>query len=143
MKRFSRNFYGPISVIAVIAAIGAIYLACDDRATDWIKYRVEYPAYLKWKRDGGPWLYKYSEPLMLDRYRDDIVSGLSYEQIRIKLPFLVDGETFSASSYKGQYLASLKHDTAGGRLLWFTATDGFDWCVELRGAVARIALIKG
>jgi hypothetical protein len=143
MNHRSGNLLVALSCVATLAVMGLTYLASDQRRVNWIKFRIEYPEYLEWKQHGGPWLEKYSEPLLHDRHRDDLVSGLSYQQIRAKLPFLTDGDPFPADSYKGQHLAWLKRFQPDAKVLWFSSRDGFDWCVEIQRSEAQIRLVKG
>ncbi len=128
-------------VLAGIAVI--VTCAASYEARDWLKFRVYYGSYVAWKKNGGPIRSHFYEPLMLDRHRDSMVSGLSYEQILAKFPFLVDGDRYPPASYKGEYLREVRKESPEARVLWFRQEDEFDWCVYLDGSRKEIRLIKG
>ena len=136
-------------IIAVLGALLMIPILCgallyyniDFR--DWVTFHWEYSDYLLWKKNGGAMKDSYYEPLGLDRYRNKIVEGLSYEEIIKKLPFLIDGDTYQQDSYKGSYLRDLKLENPKIKLLWFRKEDGQDWSIEVQEGKNEINLIKG
>ena len=107
-----------------------------------VKYNIVYSEYSGWKKNGGPWKMDYSEPLLQDTKRDLLAKGLSELEIQSKFPFLVPGDKFGEGTYKGDYYRAIRGN--GVKLLWFSATDGFDWVIKIKGGVGiSLDLIKG
>jgi hypothetical protein len=144
MMSAKKRLMAALVVTPAVTAVAFLVLCMvSPHAKDWIKFRVFYRDYLVWKTQGGPIQAGFYAPLMLDRNRDDMVCGLSYEQILAKFPFLVDGDRYSPISYKGQYLNEARGSSPGARVLWFRQEDEFDWGVYLDGSRTEIVLVKG
>lgn len=109
-----------------------------------IKYQIFYRDYLAWKQSGGSMKPEYNLPLKLDPYRDSMVEGLTYEQIRKKFPFLIDGAIYTEpKSYKGTYQNFVRENDAKAQFLWFVPEDTFDWCVQIEKEKPCLVLVKG
>jgi len=132
-----------LGILLIILLLFGVLLYYNIDFRDWVTFNWEYPDYLNWKKIGGKMENTYFEPMGLDRYRDEIVEGLSYEEILKKLPFLTNGDTYPTDSYKGSYLKERRRENQNIRILWFRKIDGFDWCIEIDNDKNEINLIKG
>lgn len=134
-----------VAALASFAILASVCVAClsSYEVRDWVKFRLFYRDYLAWKEQGGLIREGLYEPLKLDRYRDGMVKGLSYDQILSKFPFLVDGDQYPLDSYKGEYLKWLRSENPEAEVLWFSREDGFDYCVRIDDKEVEICLIKG
>lgn len=134
-----------VAVLVASAVLGGLGVAClvNDQTREWAKFHVYYGGYLAWKKQGGALQQSIYEPLMQDRWRDDMVRGLSYDQIVRKFPFLVDGDLFPLDSYKGEVLGFVRKKDPKAEILWFSREDDFDWCVWIVHSEATIELVKG
>ncbi len=119
--------------LVVLLAISSPFMAGIYRDID---FRFQYPEYCKWRIEGGNFKEEFYIPLGLDRHRDAIVLGLTYDQITKKIPNLVPAEQFHPNSYKGNETQN-KHE-----YLFFSPKDGFDFCIKV-GTPNVILLIKG
>lgn len=86
---------------------------------------------------------EYNFPLMVDRHRDDLIKGLSYEQIRRKIPNLLEGEQYPPDSYKGKALRGYRSGHPEARMLWFNKEDGCDQVIIIDRESQYVTLIKG
>jgi len=132
--------------IGIVLAGFIFTLVISDRFRNAIihevKFRIIYTEYSDWKKNGGPWKMDYGEPLLQDTKRDLMVKGLLESEIKSKFPFLVPGGKFGEGTYKGDYYRAIRGN--GVKILWFSASDGFDWVIKLKDGVGEsLDLIKG
>lgn len=130
-------------VFGLTVIAGFVVCRVSDGTRDWVKFHLFYRDYLAWKTRGGSMEARFYEPLMLDCDRDDMVKGLSYDQITRKFPFLTDGDPYPPTSYKGQYLKEARKHSPETRVLWFKPEDGSDYGVYISGSRTEIVLVKG
>src|SRR5262245_51126076 len=97
-----------ISFLVVVPVICLVVFVLNANFRLWVEFHTEHRDYLQWREAGGPLDSKFYTLLNLDRDRDKLVEGLSYDQIKAKLPFLSEDSRFSPDGYKGRYLKILK-----------------------------------
>jgi len=139
-----------IIAFAVLIILGMAWLALRVRETqpvEWtrLKLRFWHSDYLAWKERGGPFKEEFGGVMCLDPDRDNMVAGLDVPAIRAKFPFLVDGDGFAPSSYRGEFLAGLRKSDPAARVFWFDdgATWGPGWCVMIENGRESVVIVKG
>jgi hypothetical protein len=135
-----------VLIVGCIALLVLGFPAIDNGIYYWRarqRLKTNYPDYLRWRENGGPFQRPFYDALMCDPERESLISGLCWDQIRGKFPTFVDGDSFTAGTYKRSYLDGARRERPELKVLWFDQEDHFDFCVEMDHAGLRLLLIKG
>jgi hypothetical protein len=130
-------------IFILLTLTATLFLVHDYRCFGWTWFHISHRDYLKWRSEGGAFLEEFNLPLVVDRDRDKLVKGLSYEQIRRKVPNLYDGVQYPKESYKDHAFQGWRETHPETRMLWFHQDDGFDLVIIINRVGSHVELIKG
>jgi hypothetical protein len=134
-----------IALLVITVSVPATLFFSND-ARLFVKFQIYHRKYLSWKSNGGPYKIEYYEPLMHDRYRDELIYGLTIKEALVKFPFLTDDETYPGKGYKGHqaFWEQERNPECKIKIYWLTPEDTMDWAfVFVNGIGQEIRLIKG
>jgi hypothetical protein len=140
----NRTFLLWISFLVIFCLLPTtVFMAFIHRGQ--IDLFIHHQDYLTWKRHGGVFQESFYPGLRQDSLRNDLIRGLTKDQITAKFTNLFSGDGFPGEGYKSSYLFDIRNKTPDTiDIFWLNKDDGFDWAfIIVNGVGQRVELIKG
>ena len=135
-------------VIVILLGIGlcvAIVFRHDIRVwNDYSVYMIS-KNYFLYKKNGGKFLNEFNGAINMDKYRDELMLGLTRSEILIKFPDAKSFDQYSPGSYRYNYIKYLNNNVSD--IIYLDGKSEYEpgWAIEIddKKFCVGIILVKG
>ena len=144
------KYFSIILLILIVVLVIALGIAIKFRHNIriWNDYSVYMVSkdYFNYKKNGGKYKDEFYGAINMDRYRDELMLGLTKNEILIKFPDAKPLHDYTPGSYRYDFIKYLNQNKVTEIIyLDGKSENDFGWAIELdkNGVGSNIILVKG